>query len=1593
MRSNAVCLCIAFAFFTCLGVGHGQVATGTYPYGTFDNKGIDTINVGNLNVHVAIPILSKSGRGIPFNYSLLYDNSVWSPTSVNGTLAWAPVNLWGWSVDTEASTGYVSYSSTTSTTPDPGGPAPIEGGPLPTCTTTTYSGWVYYDAVGTGHAFNGTTTQLIEGDDGSCPSGPSSFTETSADGSGYTISVSNFANATVQTANGKTITPAIVGDSSGTIQDLNGNLITVDASGNFTDATGTVALRIAGTAPSAHTFTYTDTTGTSRAVSVTYRTYTVQTAFGCTGAGVSEYGPVSTSLVDKVTLPDSSFYQFSYEATFPGSTTNTNVTGRVVGITLPAGGQIAYSYPGANNGIVCSDGTAAGLVRTIPATANSATSTWTYTRIPATGTSHTDVVDGLSNGLAYDFVAAANQPAGVTAVYYETQRQIYQGAASGTPVLKRQTCYNGTAAPCVTTALAVPFSQIDTYEVLDGLQEHGTTASYNDLGLQTELDTYDFGGASSRGPILSTETWSYLGGSVAGLLGGHTISDSSGVAAETSYAYDQGTLTASSGVPQHVAVSGARGNLTEVLQTTQFTTSGPSYVTTTNTYSDTGALLSSTGPNGTATASYDSTFSYAQGATPPTPASGVSETSSATFDTVNTGLLLSTTDPNGAKTTWPSYDALLRPTEVDSFDSSNNLLGKATTSYSSTLVDQKTYQSAGVFMEVQTQYDAYGRFSRNATSNGQSTNPWYQQDTCYDANENASFISYRYQGPGFGAGKVCSGAGDISSYDVLGRLTSVQRQNGESRSNTYLGRATQSTDESGVTRISQVDGLGRTSIVCEISSNSSMPGSGAPTSCGTDVAGTGFTTTYAYALASGTTTVTQGAQTRTFQTDRLGRTISVAEPESGTTTYSYVYNSTGLVVTRLRPQANQTSTTVLTTTTTQYDLLGRVLSVSYTDGTPTKNFVYDTSAGWGNFPQTNLVGRLSLAYVSTPTSFAGQVRSYDGLGRVTGLAECLPSECGNGADDRHLFYQYDMVGNLLSSSDGAGVTTSYTYTPTNEVQLITSSRSDATHPGTLVSNVQNGPNGPLSYSMGNGLTAVSTNDALGRVSGGFLCSGSTAASCSGGTQLYGFTGSWQGTRATGGCDTGMNQCLNYGYDEFNRLTSRTVTSGAAQNFTYVYDRYGNRWQQNVTAGSGPQPQFGIDVSNNQISSFAYDAAGNVVSDGSNTYAYDAEGNLIQEVVGSVTLQWVYDALNQQIVATFNGGPAQETVFDIAGKQASFWYQGTALVGKAYWGSTAIESYDSGSNMAFFQTRDSVGSERIETNASGTVSDNRYTLPFGDGLTNVSGSRDNSFDGFTGFWDGGTKATNHAQFREYSNLAGRWMQADPYAGSYDPSNPQSLNRYSYVLNSPLAYVDPTGLYQCDPDTAITTGDGNNVTVTVTAGACYFDDSDFLFSFAPDQYIARIGAPGGYVTPAISFTAPNKLTSYPFPANAVPCSTSTGVNFMAPPGFSVSNIAANGGTNGWSGKEAAVAQFGYYDYQRYVTGPGTFNFYYRYTPVANIAVGAYLSGVGVPQLFASITSDGYALFHSSNGPTAQQAQFRNLGYALASGKATYTCQSHP
>jgi RHS repeat-associated protein len=950
----------------------------------------------------------------------------------------------------------------------------------------------------------------------------------------------------------------------------------------------------------------------------------------------------------------------------------------------------------------------------------------------------------------------------------------------------------------------VPFGQIDTYEQFNGGDMDGSTTLYTPYGLANISEVWDFGTSSSRGPLLRREVWTY-GYSIPNLVTEDEVFDGGGnLAGETVYNYDITTPVTSAGVPQHIPVSGPRGNLTGK---SIFASSG-TYYNLTAAYEDTGSVLTSTTPAGMTSLTYDSTFVYNTGATLPTPSSGVAIGVSQTFDTAYTGLPLISTDPNSQQTKIPAteYDPMLRPIEIEYPDG-----GQINWAYTPTTMTTTTIQTPNPTATSEVQLDGYGRLSRTEVANGQSGNDYYQQDTCYDANGNPAFSSYAYQGTGFGATKGCTVLGstvtntvngDIYYYDVLGRVTQIVRQNGETRTYTYNGRDVESIDENGVTRIVQVDGLGRYSVNCEISSTALQGVS--PVSCGTDIPGTGFLTTYSYVPAPGTTIITQGAQTRTFQSDWLGRPTLVQEPESGTTTYSYAYNSTGLVVTRTRPMANQTSTTVTTTTTTQYDALNRVLSISYSDGTPMKTFAYDKAAGvstgtgapFTDLTQANLIGRLSMASVP----LAETAYSYDPLGRANYLDSCLPSgPCGTVAYNRQEHFVYDLAGNPVSSTDGAGTTSTYTVSPASELLTLTSSISNSTNPANIVSSVQNGPNGPISYSLGNGLSSVYGYDTLGRLNGGWVCNGSTAASCTGGTQVYGFTNGWKGVQLQSSYDSVLGQTSTYGYDGFNRLGSRTVTSGTGPNYGWVYDRYGNRWQQNITGGTGSGPTISVSFNsaNNQISTsgYTYDAAGNMTDDGFNSYTYDGENNITQ--VGSSTASYVYNALNQRVRAVV-GSTTTEFVFNAAGQRVSTW-NGTThaqLLGKYYWGSQPAAFYTTVANSAgaaaHFEHQDWLGTERMRTTYNGGVEGEFTSLPFGDGQTTISGSDLDPNHYALLDYDAETE-TDHAQFRQYSSAQGHWMSPDPYMGSYDFGNPQSFNRYVYALNNPLSIIDPEGLY--------------------------------------------------------------------------------------------------------------------------------------------------------------------------------------------------------
>jgi len=1441
------------ALLAASGVSFAQVATGTPPFATLDGGPFDVINVGNLNVHLTIPILNKAGRGQNFVYNLAYDTSVWQPVSVSGVNYWQPVTpngIPGWSGLSGSSlmyTGNITYNAIGPVVYQPcvNGQGHIYAYVYQMLYNTFY--WTDPNT-NTQHFFPIQYTYIMANSCGVTPGpvgGTGTLTAFAADGSGYVMYitpgntpvgyVSNKVGVTMNAPNSS----FPYGGSPNTT-DNNGNEITVN-NGVYTDTLNQTALTVSGAAPANTTLSYPNTAGTQETYTVKYTSYTVRTNFGCTvangGVLVNDYGPLAQNLVSEIDLPDGSKYLFGYEAT-PGF--SGDVTGRLTSVQLPTGNTITYTYTGgSNHGINCSFGSAAGLTRTINSDNGSSASTRTYSR---SGIDDTGVVDGAGNALNYLFYGPVTW-AGNS--FIEISRKIYNGSATGTPVVARVTCYNQLALPC-TAAPSIPngITQVDTYETLDGLQTHGATTKYDSYGNQSESDVYDFGTSARGSSPMRTENWLYYplgsGGSGGEAVAQDTVYDGSHtLAGETINTYDGAAPTTTS-APQHVAVTGNRGNLTS---TNVYYASG-TYYTTSSTYYDTGNVATVTAPDGGQTTySYDSTNSYKTGVALPSPTTGVPLSGSIGYETSHTGLPTNSTDLNG--NTLPSNilyaDPFLRPTQIPAADG-----GVTTMTYIS---QNLTEQSNSVGAAIYAQLDGYGRSSSSAVLNSNGTGTYYQTDTCYDINGNAEFTTYPYPSTDginpTGFSKACSITngttvsstqnGDTSTFDVLGRVTQVKRANNETSHVYYLGRATETVDANGVTRISQVDGLGRPTIVCEVTSQT-MTNSGAPAPCSnsngnTDIAGSGYSTTYAYTLATPTTTVTQGSQSRSFQSDWLGRPTSVTEPERGTTTYAYTYSAPGLKVTRTRPTA---------TTTTQYDTLGRVTSISYSDGvTPTKTFAYDKAAGanFTDLTQANIKGRLSMASVPS----AATAYSYDPVGRVQYLDQCLPSgPCGTTANNHQLYYTYDLGGNLHTSTDGSmplstATTSNYNLSAAGELISMSSTVGPNGTSSPIIAWTYNGPFGPTTTYYGDALYYAVNTDTLGRPAGGWLYEANTV--------IYGNWAGWSGNRITQLSDTGPTGggiTESLGYDAVNRLTSTSITSGTGPSFTWTYDRWGNRWTQSYTGTLGTTFSQSFSSANNRINSggYIYDTAGNLTYDGNCYYTYDAEGNIltVYNCNTGTPATYVYNALNQR-VRTVVGSATTDFVFDASGERVSEWNAAThaQLQGSYYWKGKPLAYYTTAADTTakagiHFEHQNYLGTERMRTMPTGPYNssspnyaveatfadqpfgDNKQTFPPVPPIPAVSETNiDNDANHYAFLDTDKETATDHADFRQYSNAQGRWMAPDPYDGSYDPFNPQSLNRYVYAMNSPLSLLDPSGLdcvYLNDEGTGVGSVDQNS-----------------------------------------------------------------------------------------------------------------------------------------------------------------------------------------
>jgi RHS repeat-associated protein len=1374
MNRALQCFLLILSLALCAAHTGAQVQTGTPAFGSFGG-GPETVNLGNLNAHWTFPILHKPGRGMDFNYDLGYDSSVWYPVGASGSQVWTPVWNWGWLGQTQVATGYVTYawSQGRCNTGTKGNPNWIN--------YNRYHYTTYYDKFGRAYWIGA----WVDDNDGSCPyQDPYTATLSLGAGSGYSIYVDAQPSTAVYPSKGGTITPPLQsGNGSGSGNDRNGNVISASG-GVFTDTLGTTALTIAGsgTPSSPVTFTYLAPSSANASYALKYTAFTIQTNFHCNG--ITEYSGTNISMPSEIDLPDGTKYTFTYEIT-PNDTHNPHyVTGRLASVGLPTGGTISYSYSGGGtgvNGITCADGSAATITRTTPDGA------WTYARSQVSGTHWQTKVttpsDSQNQGsVGDDTVIDFQQDSSGTSNYYETQRLNYQGSSSSGTLLRTiSTCYNGAASPCTATTLATPFTKRTITDILPGTNnlQCRHVYSYSSNGALTEEDDYDWG-SGAYGALLKKTliTMASLGNNISAFRQGVIVCNGTGsasacggtgtVVSQTNYNYDETSVVSTSGTPQHISVSGSRGNLTS----TNYYTNGTTYLTKRMTYFDTGKVQTMTDVNGAQT-TY--TYGVCGNSFATTVAEPLNLQRSMTWNCTG-GAQTAFTDENGQTTAISYTDPYFwrANSATDPANAVRNLAFSGATQSESSL----TFNGGNSTSDLLGTLDGLGRNHLTQVKETPGGSNFDSIETDYDDFGRVSRVTLPYVGT---AGQTNSSApAKTTTYDALNRVLRISDSSGGYRSysysqnDVYVTRGPSPSGESTKRRQEEFDAGGRLTSVCEITT---LSGNG---TCAQNSSQTGYWTKYGYDALGRLTSVTQNAQssspqTRTYVYDLMGRLTSETNSENGTTTY--VYDTDSTCGTSNGDRVKKTDA-VGNVTCTAYDALHRPTVSTYPSGsyasvTPAKHFVYD-SATVNSVAMTNVKGRLAEAYTCTgscSSKIADEGFSYTVRGEASDVYESTPNSGGY----YHVNQTY-WVNSSPNQLTAPGLPT-ITFTPDSEGRPYRVSASSGQNP--VTNTVFNAASLPTSTTYGSGDSdAFSYDSNTNRVTQyQFTVNGQSLT----GALTWNADHTLASQNITDAFNSSDSQNCSYAHDDLTRLAS--VNCGSVFSQTFSYDAFGNISKSGTYAF---QPTY--NTSTNRFSSIpgcpslSYDNNGNILNDCNHTYSWDSSGHAI--AVDSVNL--TFDALGRMVEQNRSGSYTQ-IVYTPRGAKLALMSGQTLQKGIVPLPGGGVALYNSG-GLLYYGHSDHLGSTKLGSTPSRTVSFDLAYAPFGE-LYATSGSTDPAFTGqrqdtVSGLYD--------FPARQYSTQ-GRWPNPDPSGlASVNLSDPQTLNRYAYVRNNPLVIIDPQGL---------------------------------------------------------------------------------------------------------------------------------------------------------------------------------------------------------
>jgi RHS repeat-associated protein len=1158
--------------------------------------------------------------------------------------------------------------------------------------------------------------------------------------------------------------------------------------------------------------------------------------------------------ISKITLPNSTFYQFSYDSTY----------GLVNKITYPSGGYVSYTWginqlsefasfepqggghpdscqyhydtPVVLHRYVSFDGVNVALQQDFTYVTNWSGNTNAWNS-KTTTVKTTDLVSGAVSTAVYTYspYLASRQPNDWS--QYQPQIPVEQAVV-----------YKDSSLNTVRTVAKTWFDQYELQSEQTTLEDNTTasktTYTYGAGAQVTSMSDYDFpsGTALVRKTVTNFQAFSATplypsGPTIFDRPCQSIVYDSTGSnrVAESDFFYDGSTsstpcstattqtLTGTGSYTSHdethygTSASVPRGNLTKVVKQCFIgSQSCANNVSTTSTYDETGQALTFQDPNSNVTHySYVDSYTILSGGvnTTYTPSGNtnaflttvtdpLTHTQNFTYDFNNSQLTVSK-DQNALTTTYLYNDPFARPTLTTRPDN-----GTTTAAYNDTALTVTTSKKINVSQTVTSVAlsDGVGHVKETQlTSDPQGT---IYTDTTYDGLGRVHTVSNPYR---TGSDPATSSGTTTYFFDALGRKclevppdgtqptggVCPATQPGNGLFTTYSLNTTTVTDQTGKSRKSVADGLGRLTQVFE------------------DPAGLNYETDYAYDALGNLLSVNQKGgstnsslwRTRTFTYDSLSRLLTSNNPEVGTFAYKYDLDANcaspnsfiGLLVSKTDARGIRTCA--------QYDGINREVVLNYSNGDHTVTTTYDQSGCLGLSACQNIDHRTSMTDAAGSDAWSYQVdpannRSAHAEQRTTsGVTK--PSK-----------YYLDQAGNVTQAVYPTSRIVNYTYDAANRP----STAIDGSNGITYATDFQTAPTGCLTgkvcytpqgtfYALSIGQTSSFTGLNLTHSYNSRLQPNEFKASSTGGNAIditYGFVDPI--TTHNAGHVYSITNNLNssrtqsFSYDSLNRIKTAGTSATTGQycwgyDYSSSYDAWGNLQSQPGASGytgcSEYLPPAMTADGNNHLSGFSYDSSGNTQSDGVNSYTWDAESQL--KTAAGVTYSYDGDGRrvsksNGKLYWYGSGG-------DILAETDASGNNPTEYI---FFGGKRVAMLPAGSTPIYY-VEDLLGTSRVITSNTGVLCYDADFYPYGGERSYTNTCPQNyKFEGKERDTESGN---DDFGARYYSNRFGRWLSADwsavPVAVPYaNLSNPQTLNLYAMVADDPESFADLDG-HECPP----------------------------------------------------------------------------------------------------------------------------------------------------------------------------------------------------